>query len=58
MSAPAVVILIRLEASPLVLVDCLNQGEDARLLDWLATRADIGEPVVRALALASRERAA
>jgi hypothetical protein len=52
------VIRLALEHPATVYLDCLNDGEEARLLDWLATRSDYEDLVARALELAETERAA
>lgn len=48
---PSVTILCALEESPLVLIDCLDDGEEARLADWL-DGSDLGQLLVAATELA------
>jgi hypothetical protein len=57
-NGPALVIMLPLEGSPLVYADTLHDGEEARLLDWIAASDERAELFRRALELAERERAA
>jgi len=58
-NAPALVIRLELEAAPVVYVDTLDTGEEARLTDWLTVaRPDIGELAARAFELEEVKRAA
>jgi hypothetical protein len=54
---PALTIRLPLEGSPQVRLDCLNDVEQARLLDWLRSRPDYAELVDRALDLQQRDAA-
>lgn len=58
MSAPAVVIVLELEARPRVIVGTLDDGEAARLRDWLDAHPELLMLITRALELDDRERAA
>jgi hypothetical protein len=53
-----VVIRLPLEHPPRVYLDCLNDGEESRLRDWLDAHPDYARLVEEALELAARERAA
>ena len=57
MSAPAVIIVLRLEATPRVVLDALSESEAVRLVDWLESQDDYVRLVARALEL-EEERAA
>ena len=57
MSAPAVVIVLRLEEPAVVAIDCLDDAEEARLRDWVNAHPAFVALIARALA-AKRERAA
>jgi hypothetical protein len=58
-SAAAVVITIALEAAgPSVVIDALNDGEVARLEDWLARRPELTKLVGLALELDREKRVA
>lgn len=55
--APALVIRFELEARPIVYVDTLDPGEEARLTDWLLeARPDLGELAARAMELSNPDR--
>lgn len=58
MSAPAVVITLRIEAAPLVLVDALDESEADRLLDWIYHSPDLAALVGMALDLMDEAKAA
>lgn len=58
MSAPGIIIRLELEAAPLVIADFLNDGEMARMNDWLDHHPAQAELIARALELAEAERAA
>ena len=55
---PALVVRLALEHPPSVYLDCRDDGEEARLLDWLSAHDAYAELVAQALDLAERERAA
>jgi hypothetical protein len=57
-SAPAVLTLIQLETAIRVAWDCLNEGEEERLRDWIEAHPDYGQIIARALDLAEHEQAA
>jgi hypothetical protein len=57
-TAPSVHIVLELEAAPRVYCDYLHDGEDARMVDWLAGHDEYRELIDRALEVAERERAA
>ena len=40
MSRPALWIEFPLEGEPRAILDCLNEGEEVRLLDWLRSRRE------------------
>jgi hypothetical protein len=42
---PAVVIRLELESPPQVLLDCLNESEEVRVVDWLGTHPALVELV-------------
>jgi hypothetical protein len=56
--APAVLIFLPLEAAPKVLINCLNEGEEDRLADWIAAHDGIAELIARAIELAEEAPAA
>jgi hypothetical protein len=63
MSAPpSLVIVLALEAAPRLFFDCMNEGEERRLREWLLAHEELLELAVRALELRdeleSEERAA
>ncbi len=58
MSAPAVLIVLELEAAPRVVVDALDEGDELRLAAWLEACPDYSELVARALELEHERRAA
>ena len=58
MSAPAVVIRLAIEYPVSVYMDAANDGERARLLDWINSRDELAQMVSRALELAEEARAA
>jgi hypothetical protein len=47
------VIRLELEAAPKVLLDCLHEGDELRLLDWLAARPELQALYEAALQIAS-----
>jgi hypothetical protein len=55
---PAIVIRLELESAPRVFADCLDDGEEARLADWLAEHPAYVRLVEDAAALAKTRRAA
>lgn len=55
---PAVVIELGVEAAPRVLMCCMNDAEEARVVDWIQSQDGIAELVARALELAEATRAA
>jgi hypothetical protein len=56
---PAVVIHIGLESlAPRVLLDCMNQAEEVRLIDWIRSQDGLAVLVQRAIDLAEEARAA
>jgi hypothetical protein len=57
-SAPALIIRLPLEGAPLLVLDCLNGWEEARLYDWLDSRPELAELAARALQLAEEAKAA
>jgi hypothetical protein len=57
-TTPAVIIRIPLEHPVSVYMDATNDGEGARLLDWVNAHPDLVDLVHRAFELADRERAA
>ena len=57
-SAPAILILVQLETAIRVAWDCLNEGDELRLRDWIDAHPDYGPIIARALELAEQERAA
>jgi hypothetical protein len=58
-SSPAVVIELLVEAkAPRVLVRCMTDGQEARIMDWIRSQDELSELVVRALELAEEARAA
>jgi hypothetical protein len=57
-SPPAIVGRLELEASPRIVVDCLNDGDKARLMDWLRAHPEYGALVEQALEIQQRERTA
>jgi hypothetical protein len=57
MSTPAFVIRLPIEGRPEVLVDCINESEEKRLLDWLAAHPELLGLVGRALDLQDEARA-
>lgn len=56
MSPPAVLILFLLETAIRVAWDCLNEGEEQRLRDWIEAHPDYG-PIARALEMAKEQAA-
>jgi hypothetical protein len=57
--APALIIRVPFEGAPVVYVDAVDEGEERRLVDWLAVaRPDYGEFAARAMELAEKARAA
>lgn len=57
-SAPAVVIRLELERAPVLYFDCLNEGEEKRLHDWITARWKYAELVQQAAALILEAKAA
>jgi hypothetical protein len=58
LSAPSVLILFQLETAIRVAWDCLNEGEEQRLRDWIESHPEYGPIVARALELAAEKQAA
>lgn len=58
MSVPSVVIVLGLEAAPLIYVDARREGEAQRLAFWLASHPDVAALLQRAIELAEKARAA
>jgi hypothetical protein len=58
MSAPALVIVLELEAAPRVLFDCINDAEWERLQEWFTAHPELLDPAVRALELCDELEAA
>jgi hypothetical protein len=58
MSPPAVIIYLPLEAAPYVVFDYLDDGDSARVADWLDEHPAYLELVERAVRLAEEARAA
>jgi hypothetical protein len=48
MSAPALVIVLGLEAGPRLLRDCMNESEELRLADWFAAHPELLDLIARA----------
>jgi hypothetical protein len=57
-SGPAFLIRVELEAAPQVMVDCLSEGEEKRLDDWLASHPDFLQLVWSAIVLRDKAAAA
>ena len=59
-SAPRVVIVLELERAPQIVVDAQNDGEVARLRDWLEAHQEIADLYHQAVEIETdwRERAA
>ena len=57
-SHPGVVIELRLEAAPRLLLCCMNDAEEARVWDWIHSHDALADLVQRALELAEEARAA
>ncbi len=55
---PALIVRLALESPASVYLDCRNDGEEARLLDWLSAHEEYADLVARVLELAGRERRA
>jgi hypothetical protein len=55
---PALVIRLAVEARPRLYVDCVNDGERERLVDWLRSSDDLSRLVDDALELSRLEPAA
>ncbi len=55
---PAVLIELRVEAAPRVLVCCMTEAEETRVVDWIRSHNGLAELVQRALELAEEARAA
>jgi hypothetical protein len=55
---PAVVIRLELEAAPRLFTDCVNDGEETRLADWLTEHPEYVRLIEDAVALAKTRRAA
>lgn len=58
MSAPSILIRLSLEEKPRLAVDCLTDGEEARLVDWLSAKPEYLDLVTRAIELADERKAA
>jgi hypothetical protein len=56
--APVIVIELGLESMPRVRLICENDGEEARVVDWIRAHDGLAELVARALELAEEARAA
>jgi hypothetical protein len=57
-NAPAILIVLGLEERPSVRIDCLDESEQARMLDWVESHPVYLELISRAFELAESERAA
>ena len=55
MLAPALQIVLAVEAAPTLRLDCVTEGDQERLLDWIYASDDLRELVERALKLANEE---
>jgi hypothetical protein len=56
---PAILIELCVEArAPRVLVRCIGDGQEARIIDWIQSQDDLLELVQRALELAKEAHAA
>jgi hypothetical protein len=53
--APVLAIILPLEGAPLVRLHCMNDGEEARLVDWIRSRDELAALVARALEYAEEE---
>jgi hypothetical protein len=51
MSAPSIVIVLELEAAPLLLCNCVDESEERRLEDWLDAHPALLELAAKALEL-------
>jgi hypothetical protein len=59
MAAPAILIRVEVESKvPRVILVCMNDAEEARILDWVRSQDDLAELVTRALEIAEEARAA
>jgi hypothetical protein len=56
-SAPSIVIVLELEAAPKVRVAVMNESEEKRLSDWIATHPELCALLGRALALEETSKA-
>jgi len=57
-AGPMIMIELAVEAPPRVLLHCMTDGEEARIMDWIRSRDELAELVQRALDLAEEFRAA
>lgn len=57
-STPALVIELAVEATPRVRIECVNESEERRIVDWIRAHDGLAELVARALELVDEERAA
>jgi len=55
---PAIVIELRLESTPRVLIHSMSDSEETRVIDWIRSHDELAELVVRALELVEEARAA
>ncbi len=55
---PAILIELRIEAAPVVTLVCMNDAEEARVVDWIRAAPGLAELVARAVELAEKTRAA
>jgi hypothetical protein len=55
---PAIVIELGLETAPRVLIHSMNESEGTRVIDWIRSRDELADLVVRALELAEEALAA
>jgi hypothetical protein len=55
---PAILIELGLESAPRVLLHCVNDAEEERVMDWIRSHEAFAELVLRALELAEEARAA
>jgi hypothetical protein len=53
---PSLTIRLALEAPPVVSFDCLNDGDEARLTDWILSKPELVDLLDRALLIAQRRR--
>jgi hypothetical protein len=56
---PSLTIVMRLEATPRIYSDCVDDWESSRMLDWIGSHPELAELLDRAIEIAERwERAA